>query len=40
METERKKITLGVDKLLPGGFDIQVRLRNDGKHGASEFLLI
>jgi MtrB/PioB family decaheme-associated outer membrane protein len=34
LSTERKRTTFGFDKLLPGGFDFQLRLRNEDKDGA------
>jgi len=37
LETERKRVTLGLDKVLPSGFDFQVRFRNEEKNGARLF---
>lgn len=37
LSTKRKAVTFGADKLLGGGFDVQVRFRNDQKDGARLF---
>jgi MtrB/PioB family decaheme-associated outer membrane protein len=37
LETERKRVTFGFDKLLSGGFDFQLRFRNEDKDGARQF---
>ncbi len=37
LETERKKVSAGFGKLLGGGFDVQVRFRNEMKEGSRVF---
>lgn len=37
LKTEREAIGLGLEKMLPAGFDVQVRFRNEEKDGARIF---
>lgn len=37
LETKRKAVTLGFSKLLPTGFDVQVRFRNEDKDGSRQW---
>ena len=37
LETKRKAVTLGFSKIMPGGFDVQVRFRNEDKDGSRQW---
>ncbi len=37
LETKRKAMTLGFSKILPTGFDVQVRFRNEDKDGSRQW---